>query len=367
MRGLSRILSTMIFPMLLLAGFTCLQTVYPFIHPTIATVRMSGSVFTKDIKHHSHDRRHYSTMLFSKSGKDDEDESINEEGRSLAADFFQILQSRNISLNLNEVDYDEDDEEEEEEEEDGSNNTVLKDDDEDDEEEEDSTENLNIPQSAINVLRGIDSDGAGTLAGDPSITDRQVYDELKERVLESAGSFLDLVGTSAPEEDGDEDDDEDSVSISKEKKEYTSPEIVPDSGLTAGEVVMTVLDALRHNDIPYPNRGVEVLLGYSSPTSAVSQAMYQGMTPEEYGDFLKEEDSEYKVLFDHEEVVIDKGNYSVDKKKAFFTARVRVGPHALDFTSVNFILTVEGDGEDDCWLIDSMLIRPEGMRRRRRR
>ena len=65
--------------------------------------------------------------------------------------------------------------------------------------------------------------------------------------------------------------------------------------------------------------------------------------------------------------MIDKGKYALDGKKAFFTARLRVGPGPKDFTSCNFILTSEGSGEDACWLIDSILIRPESMRRRRRR
>jgi len=357
--------------MCMILALSSIQNVYPLLHPTTTTstflaksspICFLNSRLLKKKKNSNSFCVSSSSSSILLAQKKDEDESIDEEGRSLAADFFQMLQSRNISLNPNELE-EEDDEEEDD--------TVVAQDDDDDEDEEAVEEDLNIPQSAINVLRGIDSDGAGTLAGDPSITDRQVYDELKERVLESAGSFLDLVGTSGgsdEEEEEDTDEDEGLSSASSQPKEYVSPEIVPDSGLTAGEVVMTVLNALQHNDIPYPNRGVEVLLGYSAPSSAVTQAMYQGMTPEEYGEFLKEEDSEYKVLFDHEEdVVIDKGNYSVDKTKAFFTARVRTGPHPLDFTSVNFILTVEGEGEDDCWLIDSMLIRPEGMRRRRRR
>jgi hypothetical protein len=65
--------------------------------------------------------------------------------------------------------------------------------------------------------------------------------------------------------------------------------------------------------------------------------------------------------------MIDKGKYSFDGKKGFFTARLRVGPGPLDFTSCNFILTSEGSGEDATWMIDSILIRPESMRRRRRR
>ena len=64
---------------------------------------------------------------------------------------------------------------------------------------------------------------------------------------------------------------------------------------------------------------------------------------------------------------IEKGDYSFDGKKAFFTARLQVGPRPLDFTSCNFQLSSEGVGDDAAWLIDSILIRPESMRRRRRK
>jgi hypothetical protein len=173
--------------------------------------------------------------------------------------------------------------------------------------------------------------------------------------LETAGGFVELL-SGADEEDGED----------EKPKVYQPPTTVPDSSLTAGEVVMIVLEALNHNDVPSLDRGVEVLFGYSSPGSAISQSIdIEGMTPSEYSLFLKEE-YEYKILFNHNEVIIDKGDYSFDQKKAFFTARLQ-STDSTDFTSVNFILSTEGVEEDDCWLIDSLLIRPEGMRRRRRR
>lgn len=242
----------------------------------------------------------------------------NDEGFSLASDFAKILQERNIQLN--------DDD--------------LQELDEDDDEEED-------------ILEEEDVD-------DVTLSDDQVYRELDERVLETAGGFVDLL--SRPSDDEDEEDDD----TSDKPKVYEPPKTVPDSSLTAGEVVMTVLEALNNNDVPTPNRGIEILFGYSSAGSAISQAIdIEGMTPAEYASFLKDE-YEYKILFDHAEVLIEKGDYSFDKKKAFFTARLRSRSDG-DFTNVNFILSTEGMEEDDCWLIDSLLIRPEGMRRRRRR
>lgn len=252
------------------------------------------------------------TLLFASADSSDSD---NDEGLSLASDFAKILQERNIQL---------DDEDLEE----------LDEDDDDDDVEE--------------LMDEEDVD-------DVTLSDNQVYRELDERVLETAGGFVELL-SGADEEDGED----------EKPKVYQPPTTVPDSSLTAGEVVMIVLEALNHNDVPSLDRGVEVLFGYSSPGSAISQSIdIEGMTPSEYSLFLKEE-YEYKILFNHNEVIIDKGDYSFDQKKAFFTARLQ-STDSTDFTSVNFILSTEGVEEDDCWLIDSLLIRPEGMRRRRRR
>ena len=252
------------------------------------------------------------------SGDDDKIPENDEDGTSLAADFFKTLQSRNIEIDMDDL-LDDDDEEEE--------------DDEGDAGEDD--------QDAVR----------------PTVSDDQVYSELKERVLESAGGFVDLVSGADESEEEEE----------KKPKVYEPPKKVPDPALTAGEVVTTVLEALNNNDVPTSNKGVEVLFGYSSAGSAISQAIQvEGMTSGEYADFLKME-CEYKVLFEHFEAIIEKGDYSFDKKKAFFTARLITSDGSTDGTNVNFILSTEGQEEDDCWLIDSVLIRPEGMRRRRRR
>lgn len=284
----------------------------------------------------------FSWSLAAAADEEDGDSENNEEGKSLAADFFKAIQDRNIQLerdDLLEAEYEDDD----------------------DDEDEDEEEEINFPQGAINAMTGFDSGDVGKLAGNVTLTNQQVYSELKERVLESAGAFVELVGGADDDDDEDEDSDE-------QKTPYVTPEVVPDSGLTAGEVVTTVLLALLHNDVPHRNRGIEVFFGYSSPGSAVYEMIHiEGMTPDEYAEFLlAEESSEYQILFEHAgDVVIEKGDYSFDRKKAFFTARLNGG--AAGYVNVNFILSTTGHGEDDCWLVDSMLIRPEGMRRRRRR
>ena len=260
-----------------------------------------------------------------------EDDQGDAEGADLARELFKLAQEKGIEAD-----------------------DIM----DDEDEEEDDDGEVNIPQGAINAFLGYDTGDVGEkLAGNVSLTDDQLYSEVKERVLESAGGFVELVG--GPRDD--EEDEEDSAEGGSKK--YEPPTTVPDSDLTAGEVVILVLSALLNNDVPSKNRGVEILFGYSSPGSQIKNE--EGLTPDEYAEFLKE--TEYKVLFDHQEVSIDKADYSFDGKKAFFTARLKVGPGPLDVVSVNFILSTTGIDDDACWLIDSMLIRPQSMRRRRRR
>jgi hypothetical protein len=274
--------------------------------------------------------KHKETLVYSSSSSEEPDK----EGADLAAAFFKLAQEKGIGLN------DEDllSEEEEEDE----------DDDEEDEEE------VIFPQGAVNAFLGYDTGDVGEkLAGNVSLTNDQLYSEVKERVLDTAGGFLELVRGAS------EDDDDDEAPA---EKKYEAPTQVPDSELTAGEVIYLVLDAFLHNNVPTPNRGVEIFFGYSSPSSQIKQE--KGLTPDEYVDFLKE--TEYKVLFEHQGVSIGKADYSFDGKKAFFTARLEVGPGPRDSVSVNFILSTTGVDDDACWLIDSMLIRPQSMQRRRR-
>jgi len=235
----------------------------------------------------------------------------SEEGSDLAAEFFQNLKGRDMG----------------------------------EEEEEDSTRN--IPVSEINVFSGRDEGGVGKLAGNVTFTNKELYDSLKERCLESPASFGKLVG-----------DEEDEPLSGGEYKVVDSR---PNPELTTGEVVTAVLDALNHKDIPEVNHGIRVLFGYSSPRSILGSE--KAPTVEEYADFL--ETTEYRVLLDHKQVIIDKATYAYDGKKAFYTVRLRTGS-GRSFTSANIILSTNGKDEDDCWLIDSILIRDEGMGRRRR-
>jgi hypothetical protein len=224
------------------------------------------------------------------------------------------------------------------------------------EEEEDEEEAVdNIPMSKLNIFRGRDEGKVGKLAGNVTLTNRNLYENLKERVLESPSAFVDLVG-------GEE------AAAEMEETElmrgiYKPPSLKPDSGLTAGEVVELVLQALSHNDEPTDNYGVQVFFAYSSPHSFLKGP--DAPTIVEYADFIKT--SEYAPMMSHTQVIIDKADYSYDKKKAFYTVRLRDGPaEDRNFTCINFILSKNSD-LDDCWLIDSAVARTEGLGRSRRR
>jgi hypothetical protein len=276
-------------------------------------------------------QQHKDTVLVYSSSSSEEPDK---EGADMAAAFFKLAQEKGIGLNDEDLLLDEEEEEE---------------DDEEDEEE------VIFPQGAVNAFLGYDTGDVGEkLAGNVSLTNDQLYSEVKERVLDTAGGFVEFLGGAREDDDDDE---------APEEKKYEAPTQVPDSELTAGEVIYLVLDAFLNNNVPTSNKGVEIFFGYSSPSSQIKQE--KGLTPDEYADFLKE--TEYKVLFQHEGASIGKADYSFDGKKAFFTARLKVGVGPRDSVSVNFILSTTGADDDACWLIDSMLIRPQSMQRRRRR
>jgi hypothetical protein len=214
-----------------------------------------------------------SSRLFSTPDNED-DSTPDQEGASMAAQFFQMAQAKGVTLDDDDLLDDEDDDNDDDEDYEVEN-TVDDDDDDDDDEEP------NIPQGAVDAFL------------DKKLTDDRLYSEVKERVLDTAGGFVDMVR--GPSDDDDDDDEYGNDT----NKPYSPPMVVPDSELTAGEVVLLVLDALKNNDNPTVNKGVDILFGYSSSGSQIKNE--EGLTPKEYGEFLKE--TEYKALFEHINVV----------------------------------------------------------------
>jgi len=141
--------------------------------------------------------------------------SADEEGADLAAQFFQAMKDRNISFDGDEVEYADDEDDEFDDESPDSSSALAA----------SSSSGGDLDDSDDAILREYDVSmtGEGT-----SLTNEQIYDEMKDRVFESAGAFVEL--TKGVNEDGDYDD-------SSSTMVYNPPQKVPDSGLTAGEVV----------------------------------------------------------------------------------------------------------------------------------
>jgi hypothetical protein len=198
------------------------------------------------------------------SGTNNNDNNSNAEssddgsGADLAAEFAKFTVGREDLKGLMDdiLENDEDDNDNEDGEDSTTSNKRQKIG-EDEEDEEEAVDN--IPMSKLNIFRGRDEGKVGKLAGNVTLTNRNLYENLKERVLESPSAFVDLVG-------GEE------AAAEMEETElmrgiYKPPSLKPDSGLTAGEVVELVLQALLHNDEPTENYGVQVFFAYSSPHS----------------------------------------------------------------------------------------------------
>ena len=230
-----------------------------------------------------------------------DDESTDEDGASLAAEFFKLAQAKGVSIDESDLLDDDDDDDyayEGDALDDRSEYASEYDDDYreetgSDDSDDDDDDEPNIPQGAIDAFVGYDS---RNVDANPTvdIPNAQLYGEVKDRVLDTAGGFVDMLRGPAGDDDDEEDDDGNGAA-----QEYAPPTTVPDADLTAGEVVLLVLTALKNNDNPYVNKGVEILFGYSSPGSQIKQE--EGLTPAEYGEFLKE--TEYKALFEHLEAV----------------------------------------------------------------
>ena len=303
------------------------------------------------------------SMAAADDDDDGDDETTDEEGLSLAADFFKIARERQIELG--EDDLLDDDEEEEDD-----------DDDDDDDDGNDDDEGEAEAEAEMEMEDAVEAEDRYELVERASAGAEEYMEGGEDR-----GDFLGQGGSSSAggsEEDtgdgGAADADEADTPDSKgaelkyldmqrrwriDDRDYAPPAQYPDPNLSAGEVVELVCRALANNDDPTVNKGLEIFFAYSSDASQVKQT--EDLSYDAYKEYLMD-NKEYHALFSNEGVFLENGDYSADGMKAYFTARLLTG--AKDFTAVNFILSTSIDG---IWMIDSMLIRPASMRRRRRR
>ncbi len=154
-----------------------------------------------------------------------ENEGDVEGGADLAAQFFRALSDRNISFEEDEIPTEDDEDEEEMERRrgllrqrriGGDGGPGIGDDELDDDDDA--------------ILR--EYDVSPVAEGGYELTNEQIYDEVRDRVFESAGAFVELT-KGADDAGGNEDD----AAYGGGVGVYRPPINVPDSGLTAGEVV----------------------------------------------------------------------------------------------------------------------------------
>ena len=303
------------------------------------------------------------TLRMSDESEDDGDSTTDEEGLNLAADFFKIARERKIEL---------------------SDDDIVDDDEDDDDDDEGDGDNLDEDDGGAEVEMELPTEAEATEEMERvrrASSSRESEDLKEQSAGAERGSFpgaeegdggadgTAMAGSGGNEGGGTLDETTDKGDELKyidmqrrwrlaENDTYKPPQKVPDPDLTAAQVVELVCQALAHNDEPTPNKGIEIFFAYSSETSQVKQM--GDLSHDTYKEFLMD-NKEYHALFSNEGVFIEKGDYSPDGMKAYFTARLQTKKN--EFTAVNFILSTSNE---QTWMIDSMLIRPSSMRRRRR-
>jgi hypothetical protein len=75
-------------------------------------------------------------------------------------------------------------------------------------------------------------------------------------------------------------------------------EVMPSPTREPREVIMIVLNALRHPDEPYENYGPQVAIAYSAPSNGASQ-----LTPEQFAQYLSEDS--YQIFAEWDEMEIE--------------------------------------------------------------
>ncbi|CAM9576351.1 unnamed protein product [Chrysoparadoxa australica] len=128
------------------------------------------------------------------------------------------------------------------------------------------------------------------------------------------------------------------------KKNMT--DILPSEERTPNEVIRVLLEALRFNNEPFENHGIEVFYRFSSPSSATYE-----FDLDRVADYINS--SKYSLLTRWDSVNYPHGLVvSPDQLKAYQTLRLR-DPERNVWVNVSFMLS----SVNDCWLLDSVLVK----------
>mmetsp|Transcript_33761 Transcript_33761/g.106670 ORF Transcript_33761/g.106670 Transcript_33761/m.106670 type:complete len:121 (-) Transcript_33761:1450-1812(-) len=117
---------------------------------------------------------------------------------------------------------------------------------------------------------------------------------------------------------------------------------------------MAVLQAMRRNDDPYENHGIEVLIRFTSAASSTADAALDvdgSSTLEKYCNFIPT--SEYSVLLNWDAIRFRPLEES--GKKAFQKVQLRLA-ESNDWVTIKFTLSERKTFLGDTWLLDSFLV-----------
>eukprot|EP00968_Pinguiococcus_pyrenoidosus_P026762 scaffold7329_cov222-Pinguiococcus_pyrenoidosus.AAC.4 len=123
----------------------------------------------------------------------------------------------------------------------------------------------------------------------------------------------------------------------------------PDPALTPGLVVMSILQAMRCNDSPYENHGIEVLTRFTSSASSATDTDEPSFR--KYCDFIPK--SEYGILLKWDAIrfkPLEKAG-----KKALQKIQLRLAD-SNEWVTVKFALSERTTFLGETWLLDSFLI-----------
>eukprot|EP00614_Pseudopedinella_elastica_P017139 CAMPEP_0172654010 /NCGR_PEP_ID=MMETSP1068-20121228/244116_1 /TAXON_ID=35684 /ORGANISM="Pseudopedinella elastica, Strain CCMP716" /LENGTH=224 /DNA_ID=CAMNT_0013468449 /DNA_START=456 /DNA_END=1131 /DNA_ORIENTATION=- len=132
-------------------------------------------------------------------------------------------------------------------------------------------------------------------------------------------------------------------------------------GMTPSDVIETVLSALRYNDSPSPNSGIQTLLSFMSDASSFGEVR----EPSKFVEYLTDPESPYGVLLDWQDCVFgSKLEVSLDGNKAYLIVRLRArGERGSDaWQKVKWALSKQrlksdaGQEKASAWAVDNILV-----------
>ena len=134
----------------------------------------------------------------------------------------------------------------------------------------------------------------------------------------------------------------------------SNPASLPTADQTPGEVIETVLRALRDVDWPHPAHGIEVLRNYSGIASILGDEKKEEVTAQMLLEYFEE--SRYRILLEWVSIqYLKKLELSLDRKRAL--QQIRLKSATGESIPVTFQLSKYMRPEGEVWLSDQLLVK----------